>query len=103
MKEELNNIIRTIEDHFKTCLWDKRPPIKEIDFQLVVLSQRIIELRDDLNNIKDVDKAISNIMTFMEGTFHIPMLDYAEWLKQNEIRHQLVLDIYNKLSNLRSI
>ncbi len=103
MVADLNNLVKLIEEHFEHCLWNKRPPIKEVDFQLVVLSQKLIELRDNISDIKDIDKSISDLMTFMESTFHIPMIDYTEWLKVNPERHQLVLNIYIKLSNLRSI
>jgi len=103
MVKELNEIIKSIEVYFTNCIWTSRPPIKEVDFQLVVLSQKLIELRDNLVNTKDIDKSISDVMTFMESTFHIPLLDYTEWLKVNYVRHRLVLNIYTKLSNLRSI
>ena len=102
MINELNELIRLIEEHFKYCIWNSRPPLKEIDFQLIILSQKIINLRNNLDKIKDVDLAISEIMTFLEGTFKIPLLIDSNWFNQNKVRRQLIIDVYNKLSNLRT-
>lgn len=102
MINELNELIRLIEEHFKNCIWNSRPPLKEIDFQLIILSQKIINLRNNLDKIKDVDLAISEIMTFLEGTFKIPLLIDSNWFNQNKVRRQLIIDVYNKLSNLRT-
>ncbi len=103
MVNELNELIRLIEEHFENCIWHNRPPIKEVDFQLIVLSQKIINLRNNLDEMEDIDLAISEIMTFMEGTFKIPLLADNSWFNQNRIRRRLIIEVYNKLSNLRTI
>lgn len=100
---ELNNIIKLIEEHFQNCVWCSRPPVKELDFQLLLLSQKIIDFRNRLDEVEDVDYSISEIMSYMESTFSIPMVNIDDWIQQNRIRRQLIIDIYNKLSNLRSI
>jgi len=103
MVKKLNDIIALIEEHFFNCVWNSRPPLKEFDYQLIVLVQKIIDLRNTLDELKCIDTSISEIMTYMEQTFHIPLLDTKEYLKDKPIRYQLVLDIYTRLSNLRSI
>lgn len=103
MVVELNNIIKLIEEHFQNCVWYSRPPIKELDYGLLLLSQKIIDFRNRLDEVEDVDYSISEIMSYMESTFSIPMIDIDDWVQQNRIRRQLIIDIYNKLSNLRSI
>ena len=103
MTNELNDLVVKIENHFKECIWQFAPPIQEIDFNFVLLSQKIIDLRNNLDNVKDVDIAISYIMTWMESVFHIPLINEKEWINKNRTRHQLIWDIYSNLSNLRSI
>lgn len=102
MVNELNNLVSMIETHFKECIWQFAPPIKEIDFQLVLLSQKIIDLRNNLDNVEDVDKAIADTMSWIETTFHIPLINEEVWINKNKTRHQLIWDIYSKLSNLRA-
>lgn len=101
MKTELDEIISLIEDHFQKCIWNSRPPIKDVDFHLIILSQKIVKLRDNLNRIKlnEVDKEIKKIMTFMEETFDVPMLDEDY---KNKIRRNLLLKVYDELSNLKA-
>lgn len=101
MENELNDLVAKIETHFKECIWNSVPPIKEIDFNLVLLSQKIIDLRNNLNNIKNFDKVISDIMSWMEEIFHIPLIEEGNWMKQNK-RNELVYTLYCKLSNLRT-
>lgn len=105
MEEQLNNLLALIEEHFNKVVWQSSPPIKEIDFQMLILSTKIVDFRNALNTIKDKDIAISGIMTFMEKAFAIPLFgtNIPAWLEQDKIRHQLILSIYNQLSNLRSI
>ncbi len=103
MVVELNSIIKLIDEHFNRYVWYSPPPLNEVDFQLILLAQKIIELRDTLSNVKDVDCSISEILTYMEKTFLIPMCDINNWIQKSKIKRQLIMDIYNKLSNLRSI
>ncbi len=49
MVNKLNKLIRLIEEHFGNCIWKSKLPLKEIDFQLIVLSQKIINLRNNLD------------------------------------------------------
>ena len=51
-----------------------------------------------------IDIEIANIMTFMERNFEIPMLqiNINTWLKEDK-NNNYILDIYNRLSNLRSL
>lgn len=102
MENKLNDLVMKIENHFKECIWQFAPPIKEIDFNLVLLSQKIIDLRNNLGNVKNVDKAISDVMSWMEGVFRVPLIEEDKWIKQNK-RNELVYTIYCGLSNLRSL
>ena len=40
MTNELNDLVVKIENHFKECIWQFAPPIQEIDFNFVLLSQK---------------------------------------------------------------
>ena len=68
MVNKLNKLIRLIEKHFGNCIWNSKLPLKEIDFQLIVLSQKIINLRNNLDE-KNLNLAISEIITLMKGAF----------------------------------
>ena len=64
-----------------------------------LVSQDIIEETDD------IDLAISEIMTFMEKSFHIPMFekDVPLWIMKNEKRNKFILHIlYNKITFISS-
>lgn len=47
----------------------------ENDKLLIQLYNRIVSLRNTLEETDDIDLAISEIMTFMEKSFHIPMFE----------------------------
>lgn len=102
MEEELNNLVKLIEQYFVDHLWNFAPPISDIDFKLVILSQKIIELRNNLDNINNIDLSISQLMSYMEKIFSIPLLKEKEWVKKNN-RNNLVYNIYCRLSNLRKL
>lgn len=74
------------------------------DKLLIQLYNRIVSLRNKLEETEDIDLAISEIMTFMEKTFHIPMFekDVPLWIMKNEKRNKFILHIYQTLSNLRT-
>lgn len=74
------------------------------DKLLIQLYNRIVSLRNTLEETDDIDLAISEIMTFMEKTFHIPMFekDVPLWIMKNEKRNKFILHIYQTLSNLRT-
>lgn len=74
------------------------------DKLLIQLYNRIVSLRNTLEEIDDIDLAISEIMTFMEKSFFIPMLekDVPLWIRENEKRNKFILHIYQTLSNLRT-
>ena len=74
------------------------------DKLLIQLYNRIVSLRNTLEETDDIDLAISEIMTFMEKSFHIPMFekDVPLWIMKNEKRNKFILHIYQTLSNLRT-
>lgn len=74
------------------------------DKLLIQLYNRIVSLRNTLEETDDIDLSISEIMTFMEKTFHIPMFekDVSLWIMKNEKRNKFILHIYQTLSNLRT-
>ena len=74
------------------------------DKLLIQLYNRIVSLKNTLEETDDIDLAISEIMTFMEKTFHIPMFekDVPLWIMKNEKRNKFILHIYQTLSNLRT-
>ena len=74
------------------------------DKLLIQLYNRIVSLRNTLEETDDIDLAISEIMTFMEKSFYIPMFekDVPLWIMKNEKRNKFILHIYQTLSNLRT-
>ena len=74
------------------------------DKLLIQLYNRIVSLRNTLEETDDIDLSISEIMTFMEKSFHIPMFekDVPLWIRKNEKRNKFILHIYQTLSNLRT-
>ena len=74
------------------------------DKLLIQLYNRIVSLRNKLEETEDIDLAISEIMTFMEKSFYIPMFekDIPLWIRKNEKRNKFILHIYQTLSNLRT-
>ena len=74
------------------------------DKLLIQLYNRIVSLRNKLEETEDIDLAISEIMTFMEKSFYIPMFekDVPLWIMKNEKRNKFILHIYQTLSNLRT-
>lgn len=103
MKERLDDLVQTIDNYFSKMIWDSLPPIKELDYQVILLSQKIIEARDviDLNN---ADSTLDELINYIKQEFR-PIL-FEETLeaesKKDEIRHKLILDIYSKLLKLKS-
>lgn len=103
MQEKLNNILNIIEEHFNNYVWKSTEPFKDIDFKLLLLASKIIELKN--NNIEDTNREMSELMLYMEIDFNIPLFkkDIDSWLKQNEVRHRVVINVYKMLSDLRTL
>lgn len=104
MQKKLNNILNIIEKHFNKYVWKSTEPLKDIDFKLILLASKIIELENS-NDFIDINKEIGELMIYIETNFNIPLLkkDIDSWLKQNEIRHRVVIEVYEKLSNLKTL
>lgn len=105
MENELNEVIELIEEYLKQYVWDSKPPMNDLDYQLIVLGVNIAKLKRRLDVVKEPDWAISQFMHFMELAFHIPLLEnhLEEWLSEDPVRNQLVLAVYRKLSALRRL
>ena len=103
MENELNEVIELIEEYLKQYVWDSKPPMNDLDYQLIVLGVNIAKLKRRLDVVKEPDWTISQFMHFMELAFHIPLFEkhLEEWLNEDPIRNKLVLTIYRKLSALR--
>lgn len=52
-----------------------------------------------LNTIEDINKEIASLKSHIQQEFKIPLNDedLNAWLKQEEIRHKVVLEIYKRL------
>lgn len=75
------------------------------DFSIFQLFMRVCNLLSNLpEDIDSQDVQLASIMTWMEREYKIPMLDVniKNWLKTNE-HSKFILDVYNKISDLRSI
>lgn len=105
MKEELNSIVQIIEEHFSKEVWNSEPPIKDIDYKLAIIAIKIYEVKAKIDEIDDIDKVISDIVNYMEHNFEIPLhdKDKSTWLKKDKIRHQVVIEVYKRLSNNSSL
>lgn len=103
MENDLNEVIELIEEYLKQYVWDSKPPMNDLDYQLIVLGVNIAKLKRRLDVVKKPDWTISQFMHFIELAFHIPLLEkhLEEWLGEDPIRNKLVLTIYRKLSALR--
>lgn len=107
MEEKLNNIAKIIEDYFVREVWYTIPPIKDIDYKLLLLASKIYELKNTIKNINDIDhleEMISEITTYIEKEFNVPMLsvNIPLWIEEDKIRNKIVLTVYNQLSSLIS-
>lgn len=104
MKDSLNNIIKMIEKYFEDEVWESKPPLKEIDFELMKLAFKIINLRDKLEMIKNINYSINKILMDMITTFKIPSLkeDYnINWLKDSKSTRKIIIKVYKELSKLQ--
>lgn len=97
MQSELNSISQSL---LKTLFTTKK------DFKYYELFFLTNKLSHNIPNIDlyTTDLELTNIMTFMERNFEIPMLqiNINTWLKEDK-NNNYILDIYNRLSNLRSL
>ena len=105
MENELNEVIELIEEYLKQYVWDSKPPMNDLDYQLIVLGVNITKLKRIFDVVKEPNCIISQFMYFMELSFHIPLLEnhLEEWLSEDPVRNQLVLTVYRKLSALRRL
>lgn len=101
MRRKLWELIQLIEDYFVEEVWYTKPPIKEDDLKLAVLVQKMnaIRVHMKLNTIEDINKEIASLKSHIQQEFKIPLNveDLNVWLKQEEIRHKVVLEIYKRL------
>lgn len=97
MQSELNSISQSL---LKTLFTTKKDfKYYELFFLTNKLSHNILNI-----DLYTTDLELANIMTFMERNFKIPMLqiNINTWLKEDK-NNNYILDIYNRLSNLRSL
>lgn len=101
MKRKLKELIQIIEDHFDKEVWYSKPPLKENDYQLALLSLKMGRIRKNITaeNIQDINKEIIELKEYIKQVFNIPNNEeeLCSWIKQDEIRHKIVLDIYKRL------
>jgi hypothetical protein len=65
MQEKLNNLLKIIEEHFNKYVWKSTQPLKDIDFKLLLLASKIIELKNKSTFI-DANREISKLMIYIE-------------------------------------
>lgn len=101
MKRKLKELIQLIEDHFDREVWYSKPPLKEIDYQLALLSLKMGSIRKNITTgtITDINKEIIDLKEYIQQVFNIPSNEeeLCSWLKIDEIRHKIVLNIYKRL------
>ena len=101
MKCKLKELIQLIEDHFDREVWYSKPPLKEIDYQLALLSLKMGIIRKNIidGTITDINKEIIDLKEYIQQAFNIPTNEdkLCSWLKIDEIRNKIVLDIYIRL------
>ena len=103
MRSSLDNIIKMIENYFKDEVWQSSPPLKEHDFQLIILTFKIINLRDTVERINDINATINELLMYMIVTFKIPSLKEDHniiWLQDSKVTRKLIIKVYKELSKL---
>ena len=62
MKCKLKELIQLIEDHFDKEVWYSKSPLKEIDYQLALLSLKMGNIKKNIRNgtITDIEYATYN-------------------------------------------
>lgn len=105
MKEQLHSILQIIEIHFKCHVWHTSPPISQIDYNLLLTAIEIIKIRDNISNIENINVSIRNLLIFMDNLFKIPKEKnlLKDWLKENKVQREVILKVYNQLSDLCSL
>lgn len=99
MEQKLKELLQVIDDHFNKEVWHSDPPLKEIDSKLLDLALKIIYIRKHLDSIKDIDKELEHLKVYIQQEFKVPLLEkeIQVWLKKDEIRHKVVLDVLKQL------
>lgn len=101
MRRKLWELIQIIEEYFIKEVWHTKPPIKEEDLKLAVLvpMMNAIRIHIKLETIEDINKEIANLKSHIQQEFNIPLKEEElnNWLKQDETRRKIVLDIYKRL------
>lgn len=103
MTEQLDSLIQMIENHFNKMIWNNLQPFKNLDYQLILLSQKIVEVKNEINSA-NVDNLINQLMKYIEQEFKFTLCEEtieAE-SKRDEVRHKLILEINSKLLQLKS-
>lgn len=95
-----------MDRYFKKNVFMKKPPLYQEDIYLIEIAMMIIKLKNRANSMSriELNYSLSQIMTYMEAFFKIPLLEREvdSWLNQDKVRHQFVMNIYNELSQLCS-
>ena len=74
------------------------------DKLLIQLYNRIVSLRNIIEEIDYIDLLINEILTFFKKLFFISifLFYFLFWIMENEKRNKFILHIYQTLSNLRT-
>ena len=101
MRCNLRDLNQKIEKYFKEYVWMTKPPMKEADMKLALLSYKMYDTNDYLTNCDDEEyvEAIDELKSYICKEFNIPPTEdeLKEWLKEDSIRHSLIIDLYNHL------
>ena len=97
MEEKLTLLAQMIEDYFNKEVWNLEPPIDEIDLKLVLLATRIYSIRHRLNQIENVELELTELKSYMEQEFNIPLEELNDWVNIDKKRYKVIIDIYRQL------
>lgn len=103
MKESLDSLIKLIEQYFQEEVWNKPPPLKDIDLQLALLTFKIIEVRDNIEMQEDKTILINELLKYMVTNFRTLTMSKEkalEFLNGSEPTRKVIINVYKKLEKL---
>ena len=103
VRESLDNLIQLIEQYFQEEVWNNKPPLKDVDLQLVLLTFKIIKVRDNIDNQEDKVTPINDLLKYMATNFRTLTMseeEALEFLNGSEPTRDIIITIFKKLDEL---
>ena len=103
VKESLDNLIQLIEQYFQEEVWNNKPPLKDVGLQLVLLTFKIIKVRDNIDNQEDKVTPINDLLKYMATNFRTLTMskeEALEFLNGSEKTREIIITIFKKLDEL---